>query len=434
MMKRIVFLLLCIGAAGWCNAVDEVLRAGTLIVTYQTDAQGERIDRIRFWLKDEAGKQRLYPLENGYVDDPRTHARMVVVEGLLPGKYKLEFLVPNTDGYFVEVPVRRIVVAKGDVAKIDQKIKPRKTYWKKTAKSKLSPSKQSPAVVESVPEVAALPVAPSLGKLIVSFEAKGECPQTQDVQFKLIDSLGAASVHPKPDVDTEIPLRTGSMVVVNNVPAGSYTLEFYIDEVAGKTSLAMQSVDIEADKTKSVHQTLSFPEAVPAAEEAPAPSISTSSLSVTANIPAAFFLLQDEAGKEQWVGRGRQHFFESLAPGRYLLSCESEDPFFAPPLQRSIEVVENGENEAAVIFKSLGRIRLSGNVEGAKVLIRDIDNADNTHEMEIKDGVGEVYLPEGEYRIIFSGSVEGKAPPQPMAVSVSALHSKELDVYFAPLQ
>lgn len=98
---------------------------GTLIVTYKTDNKGERLKRVRFWLKDREGKKlNFYPKANAYVDDPEGPSRMVLLENIQPGEYLIDFLVPNTDRYFKEVLPRKVMISEGEIVKIDQQIKP----------------------------------------------------------------------------------------------------------------------------------------------------------------------------------------------------------------------------------------------------------------------------------------------------------------------
>ena len=473
-------MFICLARLGLSS--DEALHTGTLIVTYKTDAQAERLERIRFWLKDDSGKQHLYPMGKAYVDDSINQTRMVVIEDLLPGKYTLEFLVPNTDGYFAEVPSRRVTIAKGDVAKIDQKIKPRTTYWERIPPPNNEPwmstsllqsenlegetswvDKREAAsekfnVVEEISRAEKNEQQAAVGKLIVSFDTQLSTSEAKKLRFKLIDSRGHPTVHPDADKDTEIPLRSGSMVVITNVPVGEYFLEFFIDGEEGNALLTTKPFSVETSKTKSVHQSLSLPDTSQTAEEpilsqsdsdiekqndeivkpltaeskTDDPLHSTYHLSVMANIPTAVFHLQNEEGTEHWNGKGRLHTFENLKPGTYKLSFSSYDPYFVPPGEKRIEIGESEENQVEAIFNSLGKLKIMANVEASKVAIDDTNYIQDRREAEISNGVGVVYLPEGEYRVTFSMSKNGRMPPQPVNISISALHTREINVYFSP--
>lgn len=107
---------------------------GTLIVSYQTGCKGERLDRVRFKLGNEHNEQQLHPKGSAYVADDSCLNRMVVIENLPIGKYDLQFLIPNSDSLFEDVPKREIEISEGQVIKIDQIIKPRYASLKAIAK------------------------------------------------------------------------------------------------------------------------------------------------------------------------------------------------------------------------------------------------------------------------------------------------------------
>lgn len=96
---------------------------GTLIVTYQTGSHGERLDRIRFWLKDEEGQTQFLPRNGGFFEDDAGPSRKVVIDNLPPGDYNLSFAIPNYDNYFEGVPSRVVHIQAGNVTKVDQHIK-----------------------------------------------------------------------------------------------------------------------------------------------------------------------------------------------------------------------------------------------------------------------------------------------------------------------
>jgi len=105
----------------------EMPKPGTLIVSYQTGQKGERLSRIRFWLKSENREPQMYPKGSNYVDVSPFLARTVVIENLNPGKYTLQFLIPNKDGFFDEVLPRELLIVEDETLKIDQKIRPKRT-------------------------------------------------------------------------------------------------------------------------------------------------------------------------------------------------------------------------------------------------------------------------------------------------------------------
>lgn len=96
-----------------------------LKVRYHTGEKRERIDQVRFWLIDANGNKKLYPDKGQYFDDPKTNSREVVIEDLATGEYVVEFLLPNADAFFANLPQHHLLLEKGKTSLIDQKILPR---------------------------------------------------------------------------------------------------------------------------------------------------------------------------------------------------------------------------------------------------------------------------------------------------------------------
>jgi hypothetical protein len=122
-VKSWLYMFLALMTLSGAKICAENPACGTLIVTYQTGSRGERLDRIRFFLKDGRQHCHMYPKEGAYVDDPFCLVRMVVINDLPVGNYTLEFVIPNWDGYFEEVLPRKFSITKEGPTKIDQVIK-----------------------------------------------------------------------------------------------------------------------------------------------------------------------------------------------------------------------------------------------------------------------------------------------------------------------
>ena len=133
-------LLLCSFGTMEANEPDET---GTLVVSYQTGPKGERLNRVRFLLINELQQEQMYPKGESYIEDDDKLKRLVAIEDILPGKYIIKFLVPNTDGLFEEVLDKQITIKAGDDLKIDQSIKPR--YVSLKAMSTIHPKDKKPA-------------------------------------------------------------------------------------------------------------------------------------------------------------------------------------------------------------------------------------------------------------------------------------------------
>ncbi len=136
------FLLMRINAAQLLSP-----EMGTLIITYQTDQQGQRLDRIRFWLINEKQEKTLYPKKDEFVANNHTCSeRTVVISHLPPGRYNIEFVLPNTDHFFERPPIRNIHLTAGSVLKIDQAIR-LKPSEKKTDEIAMAGLKETSAVI-----------------------------------------------------------------------------------------------------------------------------------------------------------------------------------------------------------------------------------------------------------------------------------------------
>ncbi|MFI5343976.1 MAG: hypothetical protein ACHQUC_07130 [Chlamydiales bacterium] len=97
---------------------------GTIIVTYQTDQEGQRLDRIRFWLINANHERTLYPKKDEFVANTHPCLERTVVIARLPiGPYRIQFLIPNADQIFEEVAPREIELTADAVIKIDQLIR-----------------------------------------------------------------------------------------------------------------------------------------------------------------------------------------------------------------------------------------------------------------------------------------------------------------------
>lgn len=125
MIRLVVFIFLLLFSVQGAAFSDGEASTGSLIVTYQTGPKAERLDRIRFWLKNEKGETAIYPKSTAYVDDLTCMSRLVVIDNLNPGKYKIEFIIPNADRLFDPIPPREVSILPNKIIKLDQVIKPK---------------------------------------------------------------------------------------------------------------------------------------------------------------------------------------------------------------------------------------------------------------------------------------------------------------------
>ncbi len=124
-------MLICAGLAA--EEKETPPETGVLVVTYNTGRNAERLDRIRFRITNDQKEQRMLPHAGEFMDSPASQSRRVIVRNLPVGKYTLEFIIPNFDGLFGEIPQREVVITSGEMIKVDQAIKPRYARVKVTS-------------------------------------------------------------------------------------------------------------------------------------------------------------------------------------------------------------------------------------------------------------------------------------------------------------
>lgn len=97
-----------------------LLAYGTLSVTYKTDPEMDRLDRTRFWIIDSNHSSKFYPKQEAFVDDPDEKSRTVVIEGMQPGLYHINFIIPNRDNKFQKVPPKEVEITDGEITRVFQ--------------------------------------------------------------------------------------------------------------------------------------------------------------------------------------------------------------------------------------------------------------------------------------------------------------------------
>lgn len=97
---------------------------GTLLVTYTTGPKQERMDRIRFLLTDPQGNSAMFPQKDLFNVETVSGSYQISIVNLPPGQYSLQFLIPNADNLFAQVPIREFIVRESEVLRIHQKLEP----------------------------------------------------------------------------------------------------------------------------------------------------------------------------------------------------------------------------------------------------------------------------------------------------------------------
>ncbi len=94
-------------------------------VTYDTGPHSDRLDRVRFWLVDSDDNRTIYPKDNQLHESSDGPTRTVFIPGVQEGSYSIEFLVPNRDALFEEVPIIGFTKKNGEMLSLRQSIVPR---------------------------------------------------------------------------------------------------------------------------------------------------------------------------------------------------------------------------------------------------------------------------------------------------------------------
>jgi len=373
-----------------CSPAEDS-HCGTLIVTYHTDNKGERLDRVRFRLTDKSQKQQLYPKGSEFVAGETCHHRMVVIENLSAGKYTLQFLIPNSDGLFEEIPPREIEVPIGEVLKIDQII------HLKAPVEDLSRSSFFDMLYVSLQQIKSLFI-PSLhaeglndennpsayGFLTIQsnmpdglwilyhkdlglFKGKGNqtklrIPAGNNYRLRIQDFEGYAyTTSPTqpfeilPEETTVIGIfyhRTFGFIDIRTpFPAGKsihVTLRSDLEKRPIKATLKSVGglINWHSGQIPTGDYTVTFEPSEPYFSSGGQKITVTEgrhllitpeftipkSVRVIVNIPNAQFRLRSEDGAKSWSGQGEDYTFQGVAPGAYVISFTSPDPnAYLPP-------------------------------------------------------------------------------------------------------
>ena len=483
-MRVLALLFLLIPLFSTFLFADEQRSCGTLIVTYQTGCKGERLERIRFWIKDEKQRREMYPRGTAFVEDKDNLSRIVVVDDMPAGKYTLEFLVPNSDGFFAEVPLREFTIERGATVKIDQTISPKENENEtldpqdNLAEDPPMPIFRRPLFPPQGPSqnTATLNISNNIptarwtvyyqGKKFVGGSGSSfniRIPAGNSFQIKPEELEGyEAIVQPSNDfsaqtnetvnleiiykqsfgyIDISSLLPNGESIDIEIKPEREQeSLKTTLKSKAGKvywqspplptgtytvsylTSQSLLAVPPEKVMVTLNHHTVLNPEFV-----------IPRSLHVSSNIENAVFLLRNEDGSMAWKGQGADYTFSGLLPGNYILTFTSPDNhFFIPPPDRMVVIPKFQNLDIKAEYLLAGKLVINANVDSLGVTIEDLQNKKLILQKQIHNRSGTFNLPEGSYHLTFSPpqSFPSAKPPEPINVDIEPFHSKEVFVNY----
>lgn len=282
---------------------------GSLELSYRTDKKKVRLDRVRFWLSDEHGNRTMYPKDGAVVQQADDTSVLVRIDDLLEGNYTVEFLVPNHDQLFKEVPKEDVFLLGGETRKLDFTIKPSYghlqaslTFPEDAPKPKELPEISVVRVddgecicrsangeleiddlhpgdyvinFESIGKFnapAPMPVVVKAGEtvgpvvayyemargdLVVAYNTGPYRERLSRVRFWVFDENGdQCPFYSRSEAVTD-PANNGIRVSIPNVPAGTYTVEFFVPNIDRLFEVPEpQVVEVEHGKEAVVNEYL----------------------------------------------------------------------------------------------------------------------------------------------------------------------------------
>lgn len=474
-LKHLVFWLLLITPlfSESFNTVDEN-RGGTVVVSYGTGKEGSRIDRVRFWLVNELYERKLFPRNQSFVDDPEKGKRIVLIENLPPGRYHLEFLYPNSDHFFEEVPKRTLSLPPNGIVKIEQEIKEREMAF----------TENNPTEEENENKEIAQIFIPGRQENTIYYypfrDAFYQEPSFLNVRSNLEEARwtifqegqiiysGQGSV-----TDIQVPSGPGFIIRAQDFPTyelkvfpknpinlqggDTSTFDLIYRKILGTISVELEipkgdgvTLFIEGNETKSptiqhitpkdglVHYvsptlplgsyTVNF-RAPPYIKPIPPIQVELQAnnnptlrpvlkgahqVNVSTNINDADYALKNEDSGKTFFGKGASFQFQELLPGNYLLTFSSNDKnaYIPPNPERfSLSRFRTQEENIHKEYELAGKLTLSSNAPSFKVHLDPLKSGQGSREEWVHNGIKTISLPEGKWRVLFL-PLEGSNPKE----------------------
>lgn len=425
MKKILCFLFLyCLGlfSAKVVSSDDIVQDKGTIVVTYQTDHDGSRLDRVRFWLINEERERTLYPKKEEFVSNYHTGIERTVVIGQLPaGHYTIQFLIPNTDGFFEKIPTPKEVNLKGgEVVKVDQIVKTHKISMKgDLAMLNLDPLNKDdllgvitlPLPVPIYPTPSSQPYNVPLK--FVNFSLKSNIPtQWNLMRHGHIIYSGVGSIE-----NMAIPQADHYYIVAENVPG--YTLY-----VAPRGLFdAIESSPIQAELFYQRDSGYVIIESNLAGSE----NFNVIFLPRNYSQPPIKREIIPEHSQIEWksdpIPTGDYLVRYELPPGyvphpEQFITISKSKPALLRPVFILKTVIQKKGPTTTENYPSTGEVKVSSNVESFKVQIKSVERKDEVLKQEIRGHNQSFNLPEGHYIITYEPINGSPSPSKPIEVNV----------------
>lgn len=466
---------------------------GTLLVSYSTGENAERLNRVRFSLISPDNTEQMYPKGDAFVEGSDSQSRLIVIENLPVGTYQLRFLVPNTDKLFEVVPEQKVKIAKDEVVRIDQIISLRHAAPKdKTENLANDPSSETISpIAESI-----ITRRPS-GTIIINqinaqltvnnnlpkarwtllrnntpvYEGAGSVSNFQIIDgnnYRIVpEEIEGYTVRVDPPYSFSLyPAQTMSAAIVYERSFGIFSIQapfpdkepitvtikshntpptlFKITAINGKIFWQSPPLPIgvyEVSYALPSNYTNIPPEKIFIKKggrlQLTPQFLAKGALHVVANVPEAIFFLRTLNKSKVWKGEGREYTFQDTPPGMYILSFSTNDPdYFIPPKEMKISLNGTDNKEIKTTFQIAGKLTIKTNIDRSLATIQELGGLQKNYQEQILNHAKAFTLPEGRYRIILTSLPEDMETtanfyaPDPVEVTVKGLSSEEINFNF----
>lgn len=465
---------------------------GTLVVSYGTGIDAIRLNRVRFLLISDNGSYRLFPQENGFVDDPVTKKRMVLIENLPQGNYTVKFVYPNSDNLFEKIEPRTVSLKGGGVVKVDQDIriqnvndqdKLEESGALELAYEPLPFSQEAPPLREvrlysypqGVPQALGylnirtnIPIAKWIlskdGVKIASGEGSvKDLALPQGSGYKLavqeIDNYEVKILPQNNIIISSSQTQTveilykrilGTVQVITSMPSAhqlTITIEginlkepIQTTQIARGNKIDWKSTGLPLGtyiltlKPPVYYEDISpFKIVLKQGQNAIVKPIMKggNKILVTTNSSEALFVLKQDIGPLVMEGKGDTYTFEGLFPGTYTLTYSTNDPSrFIPPRSQRITLSKfKQENEPVYAeYTFAGTLKVTGNIPRFNAKIESKTGNIQSFKEEITNYTKTITLPEGQWRLTFT-PYNGTPLPQ-QNITLDAFETEEISLKF----
>jgi formylglycine-generating enzyme required for sulfatase activity len=479
-----IFVLIGIFNTGWA---DDKLKKGALVISYQTDAKSDRLDRVRFLIKEPDQSQKIYPKENSYVEDDKKKSRTVAIEDLTPGTYTIQFLIPNKDAHFEDAQEKIVEIFPGQTTRIEHMFKIRKIAYhdSDTLKNWMmwlgfisnSTNKNIAQFYRKPTPRGMLGGSFSVGtnlpqakwQLInedrIIFNGKGSVsnvivPAIKGYRLRAEEVDGyAAKVYPpglfgiqekqsfvgsisyeKAFGSIQIKARvSGQDVVYVKVVSRASTEGFNLELIPQNGIVEWDSGEIPTGvylinflSTQNTPQSQPLTVTVRKDEHVKVNTdlFNVQNLSVESNSDNALYTLENKETKQTWQGSGTNYAFRGIPAGEYVLSFSSNqnDYLLAPPAQ-TIKV-DGRLNPLKAIYQVTGKLIIKSSDPKAFVTIVSKSSANATIKEDLNNTEKSYQLPEGDYQIIINQSSPGRGQ-ETKNINLKAYTTETIEASFA---